>query len=92
MAQKIAVDGTATEFSPGNGKSFTLEEIYRIVECDTFQEIRLSNGRYMLMDEDGKAHMEKGENWFATALALDVLIPGDVIIGPVLVGDDSEFD
>jgi len=62
----------------------TLEEAKRVIGGGYIQMITLPNGDQLLLDEDGKF---KGlpVNVQATALADDILHPGDVIVGDVLI-------
>ena len=69
----------AEEIQPENGTDFQLPELYRMLECDTIEVVRLhSPERWLIIDEDGK-NKERPLN--LTATVLSQLYPHDVIVG-----------
>jgi hypothetical protein len=77
MARHIKADGTTRVVEPFDGCAFSLEEAQGYV--GGWVEMRwLSGGRFMLMNEDGRA---KGlpVNYAASAL-LEATVVGDVLI------------
>jgi hypothetical protein len=84
MALWIRTDGTTTVVEPGNGTDFTLLEVKKFIGGGYLEVIGIPGGRLMVLDEDGK-RKEFAVNEVATALARPVLLPGDVIVGDVLV-------
>jgi hypothetical protein len=68
---------------PVNGTSFTLKELSSFVN-GYVQVITLSDGRLMVLNEEGKINGLK-ENDTATKLAKAVLFNDDFIVGDVLV-------
>lgn len=66
-AQLITPDGTITEIMPENGTNFHLRELYKLIGCGTIELAHTKDGRYLIMDEEGKL-MQKPINDKATAL------------------------
>lgn len=87
MAYIIYTDGREEQVTPANGKTFDLEELQNIVG-GYIQIIEMGNDTFMVVDEDGKF---KGyeRNAKATAMyrKLPYIIPGDCIVGNVLICD-----
>lgn len=52
---------------PENGTNFTLQELYRLLECDTVECVDVFNGDVMICDEDAK-FARKRTNKRATAM------------------------
>lgn len=76
---------------PTNMRSFTLNELYKIIGCETVQMIYLADGRMMWMDEDGKSKPGLTLNSKATKLLQQAGgIPGDYILGKVLITNELE--
>jgi len=69
---------------PKNGVSFTLKELKGFVD-GFIQVIFLSDGRLMILNEEGKLYDKYKYNPTATNLAKDILFGGDSIVGDVLV-------
>lgn len=83
--------GAVQEFpAPANGRDYSLEELRAGIGGGYIQIIGLSDGRLMVMDEEGK--FKYGLNEVATDLAKDVLFEGDYIAGDVLVVEDSQIE
>lgn len=91
MATLIKTDGTETEVRP-QGKKFSLEEMYALLDCTTVQMLRIPKRPYrnLWMDEDGKA-ARKIVNEKGTDLARLAGIAGnDFVVGDVLVTGAGE--
>lgn len=92
MAMLYLPDGTQKEVHPKDAKSFTLEELQAFVE-GYIEQVRLSGGRDMWVNEDGK-RMNMEYNAEATKLVSEWYV--DRIVGPALVtrtehaGQDDE--
>jgi len=89
MATIIGVDGSEREVSPGNGHSFTLEEMQGFVQ-GYIQILGLPDGRVIVMNEEGKL---KGMryNLKATLYARQAGIAlDDEAVGPVLLCSREE--
>lgn len=56
MAQFIPADITqpTREVKPKNGRWFTIDELYRHLNCTTVQDIELPDGRVLITDEEAK--------------------------------------
>ncbi len=88
MATLITPEGKISTITPKNGLAFTTDELHSLV--DGYLEcVYLSNGRLMWIDEEGKLK-DKRPNMVATFIALDVLMPGDVIVGNAVITTLSE--
>lgn len=82
-AKIIKVNGTIQETKPANGKYFELAELQKIVG-GYIQIINLRDGSAIVCDEEGK-YKDYKINKEATNMAKDCLMPGDYIVGDVLV-------
>jgi hypothetical protein len=94
VAKLISPDGYELSVFPGEGQtSFTLKEVQNLVE-GYVEPIKLTNGDYMFVDEDGRM---KGlpNNDKATTIARigadSYLIPSGGIVGNVLIGTAEEL-
>lgn len=63
----IKTDGTVQEVKPKNSNDFQLDELYELLDCNMVELVKLSDGRIMIADEDGK-HEDAIINREATAL------------------------
>lgn len=94
MATLITATGAQSTVSPLDASAgFSLEEVYRLLECETVQHVNLADGRLMLMDEEAKIRNGQREiNLTATRLLMEAGgLPRDYIIGSVLVCSRTEF-
>jgi hypothetical protein len=90
MATLINTDGSLWEVEPQDPlKGFQLEELYKMLECDTIEVVpTLKRGWILIIDEEGK-FKENEINLKATAL-----FPGkayDCIVGKALLCRDSQL-
>jgi hypothetical protein len=91
MATLILEDGSAKDIRPADLKQgFTLTELYAALRCDVVEAVRLTNGRILVVDENGKL-VGRPVNELATMLARGVLQAHDVIVGPALLCTRLEF-
>lgn len=67
-AQLIKPNGEITEITPVNGTDFSLDECYALLECEMVEVVGLSDGRVMILDEEGKLKDEFEINDKATEL------------------------
>ena len=91
MATLIPVNGPSVEVAP-KAKTFSLAEMYALLDCDLVEAITLADGRRMWLDEEGK-FAGKGINAPATVLLHSA--GGsmfDYIVGPVLITKKSEVN
>ena len=93
MATLIKTDGTETTITP-KGKKFVFKgELYPLLATDMIQVIRLADGRWMLMDEEAKLkNPTMPLNAKATRLLAEAGgMPGDVVLGDVVIVNRKEF-
>lgn len=67
-AQLIKPDGEITEIKPENGNDFSIQECYKLIKCRMVEIVELSDGRIMILDEEGKLKDEFDKNEKATVL------------------------
>lgn len=67
-AQLINPNGEITEVTPENGTDFSLAECYQLINCEMVEVVELSDGRIMILDEEGKLKDEFEINDKATEL------------------------
>jgi hypothetical protein len=89
-ARIIKADGTEQSARPVNGETFNLDELYRLLGCQTVEVISTGGRRVMVMDEDAKLK-GRPRNDLATVIAdnirADDYIAGDVIVCPLSMLD-----
>lgn len=71
MATFIPADSAqpVREVAPGNERDFQLQELYELLHCQTIEVLALSDGRFLVCDEEGKFVDQPERNDRATALA-----------------------
>lgn len=91
MAQIFYTDGREEQVTPENGKTFTLEELQKIVG-GYVQLIDLGE-QFMVVDEEGKIKRQK-RNEQATAIfrARTYTMYGDYIVGVALICDKEMIE
>lgn len=89
MATLVKPDGSTAEVNPGNGSTFTLEELQALVG-GCIQIIHVADSLYV-MHEEGKL-IGLQPNWHATDMARAFLFAGDYLAGDVLICDQGEID
>jgi hypothetical protein len=96
MATLLKTDGSRTEVAPKNPKEgFRCAEMYELIGngCDIVQMIYLADGvTTMWLDEESKLKRNPPPiNWAATKLLAEAGgIPGDVVLGNVLLCGEGE--
>lgn len=89
MGRIIYPDGRQETAKPANGKSFTLEEMQKIVG-GIIQMIGLPSGEEMVLHEEGK-ELRLPKNPAATVLGRAAgIADSDFIVGTVLICSDLE--
>lgn len=83
MAMLLHVNGRREQVTPLHPPSFSLEELQRFV-CGYMEVVTLSDGRLLVLNEEGKID-GLPYNVEATLLVADVLLPGDYIAGPAVL-------
>lgn len=92
MAELIKSNGDTQEITPKNGKSFTLEEVYKLLTCETVEVIPLPKKRYMIIDEEGKLKPNPVQNFEGTYLLHQARgISDDYIVGDVIICETKQF-
>lgn len=92
MATLIRPDSTTQVVRPANGTDFTLDELYRILNCTTVEAVYLPDGRIMVIDEDGKFSKPLDVNPEATKLGFKAgIATSDYIVGDALVCSNEEL-
>lgn len=91
MATLIHEDGTLETVVPGDGTSFTLDEMYRIIGCELVERITTHPyGLDLWFDEEGKTKPHE-RNVVATRMLTDAGgILGDYIAGRALLTSRGE--
>lgn len=85
----ITPQGDVRDVAPGNGRTFSLKEMYRHIGCDLIENVYLSN-KIMVIDEEGALKASRELNWKATQIYATVsgqLIP---IFGNVIIMNDEQ--
>ena len=87
MAILIKTDGSEKEVYPkGKKNGFTLKEVYDLIECSMVEiACRFSDGKMMLVDEEGWFSQKPVVNTKAT------LLMGHNIVGNALIVTEEEF-
>lgn len=87
MATLIHWTGTEETVTPSNPKQgFSLDELYKHIQTQMVEMVRLRDGRNMWIDEEGKFNQPDHVNEKATRLLQQAGgIPGDYIAGNALV-------
>lgn len=90
MAQIIAPDKEPVDARPENGRNFKLAQLQEIVG-GLIEILRLDGGKIMVINEEGKIRgLDYNKKATDIAYASDALIPGDCIVGTVLVCESRE--
>ena len=84
-AKIIYTDKEAEDYTPKNGKTFTLTEMQEIIG-GYVEPIRLNDGRMIIVDEDGKSK-DKAVNIPATNILRRDHFTTDYIVGTAIVCD-----
>lgn len=91
MAILIKTSGDCRDVFPKK-KTFSLEEMYNLLECSCVQVIHLQNEQTMWIDEEGKLKPHQ-INIEATKLLIRAGgCPGDYIAGSALITDSREIN
>lgn len=80
--------------SPENGRSFKLAELYRLLDCQTVDVVRLSADLILIIDDEGKFRNPAYLNLLATYLWYQHQPEArgqDSIVGRALLCHDKQF-
>jgi len=91
MAKWIRVSGEVSDVTPANGKHFSLAEMQRFVggyiEIIPAQDPLFS----LVINEEGKLNgLPRNET--ATSMTRGVVMPGDFVVGDVLIISNDEIE
>lgn len=90
MATQIKSYGSECFVGPKNGRDFTLDELYRLTECDCIDIVGLYDGSQMIVDDNGLCVNEPVINREATVLYQMGRHTDSPIAGTVLVCSKKE--
>ena len=92
MAHLYRTSGKIDEVSPKNGKTFELDELYGLLDCELIEVVTLGR-QIMIIDEEGK-YSSKAVNKEATRIAIAnyAIRCDDCIVGDALVCDDNQLE
>lgn len=94
FAKLIDLNGNQLDISPTNGETFTLQELYVLLDCDMIEIAYPINpehsGKIFIVDEEGKLTGKK-PNRVATIEYNDTINKGiqDVLVGKVILCDSE---
>lgn len=94
MAKLLKPDGSILDATPANKRTgFTLEEMYKLIDCETIQAIDLSTGEIMVIDEESKLRAQVPPRNRRATMLLHVAggAPDDYIAGNALICSGKEF-
>lgn len=87
----VTASGTHRKVTPDNVTNFTLNEMYKLLNCQLVEIIRLNEKMIMVVDEEGKFKDEPDVNVNASLIAMlhGAIFPGDCVCGDVMICDTS---
>lgn len=86
-AKLLKVSGEVMEIEPKNGTNFTLDELYKHLQCSLVEVINLNQDDIMVVDEEGKWASNNVINVNATMLAQEnrAIVFWDYVAGDAIV-------
>ena len=78
------------DINPNNGTDFTLEELYKHLECNMIEVVYFNDNTIMIVDEEGKLQ-DKMINTDATYIFRKKRKDNDFIVGNAIVCNVSEL-
>ena len=86
-AKLLKASGEVVEIKPKNGTDFTLDELYKHLQCSLVDVINLNQDDIMIVDDEGKLTSNNVVNVNATKLAQEnqAIIFWDYIAGNAIV-------
>lgn len=91
MATLIKTDKTQTTVTPANGMTFTIQELYTLLDCLSIEVIPTNTRFWGVLDEHSKIN-DKRMNSTATSMCSQHLTYGDYIAGDMAVMTDMELN
>jgi hypothetical protein len=84
MAIVLSADGSSRAILPASGESFSLKELQTIVG-GYIEAVRLADGRYLILNEDGKRMSLPVNDTATRALHAAGGMPHDRVVGDCLI-------
>ena len=86
-AKLLKASGEVVEIEPKNGTNFTLDELYKHLNCSLIEVVNLNQDDIMVVDDEGKLTSNNVVNVNATKLAQEnqAIIFWDYIAGDAIV-------
>lgn len=86
-AKLLKASGEVMEIEPNNDTDFTLDELYKHLQCSLVDVIKLNQDDIMIVDDEGKLTSNNVVNVNATKLAQEnqAIIFWDYIVGNAIV-------
>ena len=86
-ARLLKASGEVMEIEPKNGTNFTLDELYKHLQCSLVEVINLNQDDIMVVDEEGKWASNNVINVNATVLAQEnrAIVFWDYVVGDAIV-------
>ena len=83
----LKASGEVVEIEPKNGTNFTLDELYKHLNCSLVEVINLNQDDIMIVDEEGKWASNNVINVNATVLAQEnrAIVFWDYVAGDAIV-------
>lgn len=90
----IYPDGKVLYVTPEDGKQFTLDELYKLLDCELVQVLYLDHKKILILDEEGKFKEDQQFNLRATSIAYKFrkIQITDRIVGKVMFCDEKLFN
>lgn len=86
----ITSEGEMTEVSPKD-KYFTLEELYKHINCDIIECVYLPENKIMIVDEEGMLK-KRQLNLLATLIVSHIRKNFVIICGDVVIINENQFE
>jgi len=77
--------GNYIDVAPHNGNTFTLQELYKKLDCELIEIINLKDEWIMIIDEEGKLHNKKINDIATTYFRKQNPYVHDFIVGDVIL-------
>ena len=86
-AKLLKASGEVIEIKPNNDTDFTLDELYKHLQCSLVEVINLNQDDIMVVDEEGKLASNNVINVNATTLAQEnrAIVFWDYVVGDAIV-------
>lgn len=86
MARLLTAAGPARRIACAvDALGFTLDEVYRLLDCQTVEQVSLGEGLVLLIDEDGKRRQLPVNVEATRLLRVAGSLPDDFVVGDALI-------